>query len=189
MRHGPKECFQPPRRSLLGFPTAFREIPVRLLLPLGLCVAAAAALSPANAQQRKGRCTGETPDSAWLAAGPVYRDCEVDRKASLRGSPPKPQLSAGARLPNKECYHAGFEFVVDTSGVPELGTVRPHPRNDQFLEDAVRAQLPQLRYEPARRDGLAVRQLVVFEQSVGVMFRVSVSGRPSEPANPRPPRC
>ncbi|MGE0439525.1 MAG: hypothetical protein AB7L66_03090 [Gemmatimonadales bacterium] len=41
------------------------------------------------AQREHGKCNGEAPDSLWLAAGPVYLDCEVDRKASLRVNEPR----------------------------------------------------------------------------------------------------
>ncbi|MGQ0703655.1 MAG: hypothetical protein ACT4PM_11040 [Gemmatimonadales bacterium] len=130
----------------------------------------------ASAQKGKVRCTGEPADSALLADGPVYRDCEVSRPAELRTSDfPidfKPPPAATGGVPGA-CYKAGFQFVVDTVGRPELPTLRPLAGNDRALEEALRPGLSQLRYEPARLGGLRVRQIVIYSRAVEPIVRVS----------------
>src|SRR5262249_22705402 len=77
----------------------------------------------AQEKKKKGRCNGAPPDSTWLLRGPVYRDCEVDRKAEVMPPLPHPDyVPMGS--PRQGCFSAEFEFVVDTLGQPEFGTVR-----------------------------------------------------------------
>ena len=144
---------------------------MRFIVILGVMICFAA---PLAAQKPKRRCTGEAPDSAALHRGPVYRDCEVDRPARLRTvdlpldyNPPTGGLGAS------RCLRAEFQFVVDTTGRAELATVRPGNSNDRGLENAVRGNLGQLRYEPARLAGARVRQLVVFARAVSPIARVN----------------
>jgi hypothetical protein len=136
-----------------------------LLVPLAL---------PSSAQQLKRRCTGEAPDSTALKAGPAFRDCEVDRPARLRTmdlpvdfSPPM----AGAG--GNRCFRAEFQFVVDSTGIPEMATVRSGRSNDRGLEDALRGNLDRLRYEPARLAGRRVRQVVIHSRGIAPVVRVS----------------
>jgi hypothetical protein len=128
-----------------------------------------------------------------MAAGPVFRDCEVDRKAELRGSEPRlpysPPASGGTL---GRCFRAELELVVDAAGEPELWTVRARPANDPDMEVAMRSLLPMRRYQPATLDGQPVRQVVIYKRSVSVVVRVasSSSGRPVTPITPRrPPNC
>ena len=153
---------------------------------------------PAEGQKRKDKCEGLPPDSIELAGGMVYRDCDVDRPAKVRGSEPRiafqPQTSG---IPRSRCYAAEFQFVVDTTGNVELLTVRPNPANDRDLESAVAAEWTRLKFQPARLAEAPVRQIFVYRRVVGVMVRVvtsSASGPPSSapprpPASTRPPRC
>ena len=53
------------------------------VIPVVLIAGLIAAGSLAAQQKKKGRCSGAPPDSTWLLRGPVYRDCEVDRKAEV----------------------------------------------------------------------------------------------------------
>ena len=123
--------------------------------------------NPLAAQKSNRRCTGEAPDSALLQQGPVYRDCEVDRPARLRTvnlhfdfNPPTGTLGPTG------CLRAEFQFVIDTIGRIEPTTIRPANSNDRGLETAIRANLAQLRYEPARLAGGKVRQVTVFARAV-----------------------
>lgn len=129
--------------------------------------------APLSAQKPK-RCTGEAPDSAVLHRGPVYRDCEVDRPARLRTVDlPLDYNPPTGGLGGSRCLRAEFQFVVDTVGRVEPATVRPGNSNDRGLEEAVRGNLGQLRYEPARLGGAKVRQVVVFARAVSPIARVN----------------
>jgi hypothetical protein len=144
---------------------------MRIVAVFSLLVLMAA---PASGQQLKRRCTGEPPDSAALLTGPVYRDCEVDRTAQLRTADLPVDFNPPAGNPGgSRCYKAEFQFVVDTVGRPELSTLRPGRSNDRGLEDALRGNLEQLRYEPARLDNRKVRQIVIYSRSVAPIVRVS----------------
>jgi hypothetical protein len=128
----------------------------------------------ASAQQLKRRCTGEPPDSSALQAGPVYRDCEVDRPARLRTADLPVDFTPPAGNPGgARCYRAELQFVVDTTGRPEPLTVRSGRSNDRNLEDALRGHLDQLRYEPARLANRRVRQVVIYSRAVAPIVRVS----------------
>jgi hypothetical protein len=143
---------------------------MRAFGPLSLLVLFAVPL----AGQSKRPCTGEAPDSALLAGGPVYRDCEVDRPARLRtvDLPVDYRPPAGG-LGGTRCLRAGFQFVVDTIGRAEITTVRPAAGNDRGLEDVLRGTLERLRYEPARHQGGKVRQVVVYARVVAPLVRVT----------------
>jgi hypothetical protein len=130
--------------------------------------------SPGLAQQRPGRCTG-TPIDPLVVAGPVYRDCDVDRPAHLRGTAPQPAWTpATAEARDGRCFRAEFQFVVDTLGVPNLATLQAVSANHTDYAEAVRSTLAGLRYEPARLDGRPVRQIVVYRQTMSI--RVSAGG-------------
>lgn len=160
---------------------------------VGLIVLAALLIpATAAAQKPKRKCTGTPPDSTVHVAVPIYRDCEVDKPAKVRGPEPRPDISAVvAKGERHGCFRAEFEFVVDSLGFPELTTVQPHSGNDQDLETAVSVTLGELRYEPARLEGRPVRQVVVYKVVLQAMTRVSSPGRSTEPsaADFRPPRC
>lgn len=152
--------------------------------------------SPARAQKSK-KCTGSLPDSAWMLLSPVYRDCEVDKPAKLRGSPPRLNFQPNfTGIPRDQCWVAAFEFVVDTNGVIEPGTVQAMPGNEPDLQDAVAAVLDRMKWEPAKLDGQRVRQLLAYRMVSGVTVRtVQVSSGRSgavpapPPPPPRPPKC
>ena len=130
--------------------------------------------TPLAAQTSKRRCTGEVPDSALLHLGPVYRDCDVDKPARLRTVDlPLDYNPTTGGLGTSRCLRAEFQFVVDTIGRVEPATVRPGNSNDRGLENAVRGNLGQLRYEPAHKAGAKVRQVVVFARAVSPIARVN----------------
>ena len=150
------------------------------ILPVFFLVVHHAAL----AQKAHGHCSGGKLDSLWLAAGPVYRDCEVDRKAELRGNAPR--LNYTPPLDGPRCRQVELEFVVDTLGQPELSTLRTRSANAPSFEDAVREVVPSLHYLPARLADRPVRQLVVYKEGIVSVIVVSPSGMPPR-APPRPP--
>jgi len=158
---------------------------MRLLLFCGLVVLAS---SPLAAQRGRRGCPDLPTDS--LSSGPlVYKACQVDREAKPRGiaprldwSPPLNELRDGG------CFRAEYEFVVDTLGVPEPGTVRDVSVNNSSFGEAVKDVIPRLRYEPARLRGAPVRQTVAYKQTVGVR-RVVSSSPYAPPPSSRPPLC
>jgi hypothetical protein len=121
-------------------------------------------------------------DSVYVQGQTLYRDCAVDvRAVLLNPTAPVDFQPSGAR----NCYSAAIEFVVDTAGVPELGTARVVRANSDELARALIAALPQWRYRPARKTGLAVRQLVRLERAV-TLVAVPAGSVPSPTS--RPPR-
>jgi|ERR1043166_7501651 len=140
---------------------------------------------PLSAQQKKkGHCSGAPPDSTWLLRGPVYRDCEVDKKAEVIQPEPLPDYTPMG-TPRAGCFSAEFEFVVDTQGEPEVLTIRATHSNDRGLEDALRSSIPNLRFTPALLADHPVRQLFVYKRTMGI--RMVTSRDPLPPVTP--PRC
>jgi hypothetical protein len=52
------------------------------------------------------------------------------------------------------------QFVVDTSGLPDMRTFRVLQSSSPFFSAAVREALPGLRFVPARLEGRRGRQIV-----------------------------
>ena len=158
---------------------------MRIILVVALLSLAGTA---AEAQKGKRRCTG-SPVDTLAVVDRVYRDCEVDVVAKQRGSTPRlawsPNTTASA---GQACFRARFEFVVDTAGLPESGTIRRVSSTDANFESAVRDQLSALRYFPAEKDGRRVRQLVIFESKAEIR-RVVSSSPGGPPPSIRGPRC
>ncbi len=148
-----------------------------LLLPMTATAASA---------QAKRRCSGDPPDASLLALGPVYRDCEVDRPARMRGADLPLDFVPDQRPGASGCYRAEFQFVVDTTGRPETATMRAAPSNDRGLEEAIRGNLAQVRYEPAIRQGQRVRQVVVYARTMAPLIRVDTDNDQTRPSEVRP---
>jgi len=151
---------------------------------LGACASAG---GPAGAGGRRSSCPLRAQDSVYLAAGPVYRDCAVDRKAEVETN-----LHPDFRpFPGQSCYDAEVEFVVGPTGAPEVPTARLVRSNSREYGDAVSALVPRLKFRPAMRDGVAVRQIVEFKQVMqAVVVAVPMgSAPPSRPPAPLPPSC
>jgi len=156
-------------------------------LVLGLLVlvpAEAAAQSPPPV------CSGLPLESAWLAAGPVFRDCDVDKPAKRKGGEPKLDDRHFKELdPTFACKEIVLEFVVTADGLVDTTATRLISSDHQALTLAVRETLGVLRFEPATLNGEQVRQLVVYRRGAtrggGVQaFRVGRinPGGVSEPA-------
>lgn len=149
-----------------------------------LCVAL---LVPSGAgAQRPRRCSGSVPDSATSFAGPVYRDCEVDRAARRKGGEPRLAMSTVGTTGLREgCYYAELEFVIDTTGAIETSSVRVTRSEMRELLEATRESMNQLRYEPAMKDGKPVRQVGVYRRTIGIAAARSGTGFSGAPL----PRC
>ena len=158
---------------------------MRPLFLIGLVVLTS---SPVAAQRSKRRCP-DTPVDSMPSGVLVYQACQVDREARQRGSGPRPEWTPStSELRDGGCMRADFKFVVDTLGVPEVETIRDVTATNMGFQQAVRDVIPRLRYEPALLNGAPVRQMVAYQQTVGV--RVVMSSSPSgRPSSSRPPRC
>lgn len=130
------------------------------------------------AKSRASRCMPIT-DSALVAAGPVYRECEVDQRATLITQPRIDfQPRASVREP---CFRAEFEVVVDERGNVLPETVRWIRVNDGSFQEAIQATLSRWKYQPATKGGYAVRQLMRGKYAM-VLVRSGAApptGRPS----------
>jgi hypothetical protein len=142
----------------------------------------------ASASQTTGAtaCGLRSADSVFISRGPVYRACAVERQVEAIAKPHpdfQPDRSAG-----QSCYSAELEFVVDTTGTPELGEARVvHANNPNFADAALRT-LARWRYRPALLHGVPVRQLTTEKLSVAsVIVTVPAGGTPRPPD--RGPKC
>ena len=125
---------------------------------------------------RDAMCDLVPADSQYLMGGPVYRECAVDQRARTRGRAVypetfEPRMPMG---PGTKCYTADLEFVVDTTGTPELATAQVVRTNHPEYADAVLATLSRWRYRPARRGGVPVRQIVRQKREMAVQVVVVV---------------
>jgi hypothetical protein len=119
-------------------------------------------------------------DSGYGLGVPVYRECGVDQRAQIRRSPRAEFRPVGTPQP---CYRAIVQMVVDENGEPIPGTARiVRTTNGDFGQATMNSAL-MARYHPARKGGVAVRQVVTFEQ--GMVVQVRISGEPSPPVRPR----
>lgn len=131
-------------------------------------------------------------DSVFASRAPVYRECAVDRKAHLVTTDIRTDFRS--TTPRTTCYYADLEFVVDTTGRPEMGTAQTVRTNDQAFADAVFATLNRWKYEPALRTGVPVRQIVSAHKTLSAIVSVVVVPAGSPPPTPgkptqRPPSC
>jgi hypothetical protein len=134
-------------------------------------------------------CGLSTRDSTYLSRGAVYRDCAVDEKARLLTTNARPDFQPSSS--DNGCIAAEVEFVVDTAGVPELGSQRLVRATKQPFGDAVLAMVTTLRYEPARLAGVRVRQIVSERRTVMVsnVLVPKGSGPPTRGGSQRAPNC
>jgi hypothetical protein len=154
-------------------------------------VAAAACGASRTAAQRGASCPLTQRDSAYLAGGYVYRDCAVSVKAKL--IPGSQRVDYRPTRVGNACYSAELEFVVDTLGKVETPTVQIVRTTDRAFAEAVMANAPTWRYEPARLDGKLVRQIVLEKSAMATGVVVVPAGQSPPPpgarAGARRPTC
>jgi hypothetical protein len=126
------------------------------------------------------RCLNEPIDSVFLMGGPVYRECEVGPAARVRYQPTPPNPFETLSRPFPECLVTVLEFVVDTSGLPEILAARVVETNRPEYAQTVKASLARWRFWPALRQGQAVRQVVRWRSAIGLTVTVS-TGTPRAP--------
>lgn len=119
-----------------------------------------------SSAERRANCLLRSDDSVYLQGGDVYRDCAVDKQASVVTTNVHPDFRVTG--PAGACYTAEWKFVVGENGEPEAESERLVQASDDQFAEAVHAMLGQLRYQPAVRDGSAVRQIVTRRESAQV---------------------
>ena len=97
--------------------------------------------------------------AAMVDKGSVYLPDRVDVQAHFIATSAEP-IYPDSLLRSATSGRVVVQFVVDTLGEVELGTVAVVSSNDPKFTRAVRDVLPLARFEPARRQGHAVRELI-----------------------------
>lgn len=151
-------------------PTRFVSTTARLLLATALAACASSANRTESGDESGGGCGLRPQDSTFAAAGPVYRDCAVKTKARLVTKDIHPDFRPTTR--GNDCYSADLEYVVNARGEPETATARIVRTNNQGFAESVLSILPRWKFEPAKLDGVPVRQIVANHQAM--MTRVIV---------------
>jgi hypothetical protein len=161
-----------------------------VVLLVGL-VAAAACGASRSAETRGAACPLTQRDSAYLAGGFVYRDCAVSVRAKL--VPTSMRIDYRPTQVRNGCYTAEIEMVVDTLGSAEVRTAQIIRTNDRGFAEAALANISTWRFEPARIDGKAVRQIVLEKPTMSTMVVVVPAGSSPPPrgsgGGARAPRC
>ena len=121
--------------------------------------------------------------------GPVFRDCQVQTKAALLTKDIRPDFRPSTtNTKSGNCYSAELEYVVNEQGAVETKTVRVVKTTDQALADAIISILPQWKFEPAKLNGVAVRQIVSDTYSIQSQVVIVPAGtRPSSPTGTKRP--
>ncbi|MCC6242961.1 MAG: hypothetical protein IT353_08975 [Gemmatimonadaceae bacterium] len=153
------------------------------------CVLLSLLVAPTLSAQRSEKKCRDTPVDSTNPAAPIYRDCHTDRAAKPLGTstrlswdPSPSEVRLGA------CYSANFEFVVDTTGVPEAESIRAGKSTNAGFARATLERIPSLRYAPAQRDGQPVRQLIEYRERATIGRAVSTSPT-SRPPKMSVPNC
>ena len=98
-------------------------------------------------------------------SGPVYFGCQVSPRAELTDTtPPKyPAILFGAGFGGR----AIVQFVVDTAGRAELGTIKVIESTHELFLSSVKSTLSVRKWRPALLRGRPVRQLVARRADFG----------------------
>lgn len=139
-------------------------------------VATTACAGSRNVESRMAACPLTPRDSAFLGGGPVYRDCAVDSKAKLITNSVRNDYRPTAR-PGNNCYAVEVRMVVDPTGKPEPATVELIRTNDRAFADAVIADAPTWRFEPAMLEHKPVRQIVTEKRTIASVMVVVPAGQ------------
>ena len=162
---------------------------LRTITIAGVAIIAGACVTANVKSARRVGCDLSNRDSVFAVIGPVYRDCAVDRAAHLLNTQNHPDYRP--TTPRSMCYSADLEFVVDSTGKPEVPTLRVVRSNDQGFAESVLAMARAWRYDPAIRDGRPVRQIVTSHQAMatGVVVVPAGAPLPSRPPAQLSPTC
>jgi TonB family protein len=93
------------------------------------------------------------------ASNRAYSEIEVD-SAVVRDPDSEGPLYPPTLLAKRIEGFAVVSFVVDTTGRPDLRSFMPLEVSDTLFANAVRLALPRMKFTPAKRSGIRVRQEV-----------------------------
>lgn len=159
----------------------------RRFVAFAMAVGMVVLVPTAHTQAPATECTGAPPDSTWLAAGPVYRDCEVDTPAKVRGGAPTIRATQFINVRDaKPCLRISLDLVVGPDGKVETDKVVVVESDHPIMTQETLKTIGGLRFDPARLGGQAVRQQVRYTRGValsGMRFAVGRSGSapPTQP--------
>jgi len=172
----------------------------RLLTPL-LLLLAAQGCAHRTAGEARHRCLPAVVDPSYARFGAVYTACDVDRPATpepIRGPSAEDRAEAVSSVPARgtsgQCRSAIVEFVVDEEGRAITESARVVRATDAAYGESVIRSLTELRFKPATKGGLPVRQVTQFGRASGTTVVVVRGGpggsMPTAPVRaPRAPRC
>lgn len=150
-------------------------------LAVWACAGSRSAMEARHGGQASSREACAPVDSGHGGGVPVYRECGVDQPARIRGEPARMEFNPTSG--RQSCYRAVIEMVVDENGEPVTGTARiVQANNSEFGLAALHSALA-TRYHPARKGGMAVRQVVSVGRAAVAQVRSSTELTP-----PRRPR-
>jgi hypothetical protein len=121
-------------------------------------------------------------DSVLASGGPVFQACGVDKSAERKGTRPivRYELPAG-----QHCVAAVVEFIVNADGNVSSGSVRVVRTSDETFARQVARRFERVKYSPAQKGGVPVRQLVRDTLSIREVAYIPGASRP--PGNMDPP--
>ena len=156
---------------------------------LTACASSANRAETAAGDASAAGCALRPQDSTFALLGPVFRDCQVQTKAALLTKDIRPDFRPSTtNTKSGNCYSAELEYVVNEQGAVETKTVRVVKTTDQALADAIISILPQWKFEPAKLNGVAVRQIVSDTYSIQSQVVIVPAGtRPSSPTGTKRP--
>jgi TonB family protein len=114
---------------------------------------------PARARKQRVSREGQVDLEKLLASRAVYTSDQVDEPAHLRGpsaAPTYPDSLWRAGVPGRVVA----EFIVDSEGVIEPGSLRIASSTHPYFTSAVKAALDNAEFRPAQLGGKSVRQIV-----------------------------
>ena len=123
-----------------------------------VALAAACASSGNRVSTADAGCALRPQDSTFATHTKLYRDCAVETKAHKLVTGVNPDYRPTATT--NACVSAELEYVVTANGKPDESMVRIVRTTTPAFAEAALLIIPQLRYEPAKRDGIAVAQIV-----------------------------
>jgi outer membrane biosynthesis protein TonB len=144
-------------------------------LGCSVLLASACASSPAAdaAQATSARAASTSCDVDVVTVDTIYADAQVDEQAKpRRGNPEIPWPSEStdssgimlsARVREATQGEVVLRFVVDYRGCPDMRTVRVISATDSAFAGVVRQTLPRWRFDPARKDGRNVSQVLQWK--------------------------
>jgi len=138
------------------------------------------AAAEAAAEAARLAAAAEAASAAASIPADVFMEIEVDSAAERHPDSAAPAYPPDMMLLGIEGYVA-VRFVVDTTGMIDLSSVRIIEESRPEFAQAVREALPRMRFRPARRGAVPVRQLA--EQ----LFRFQIKTATPPPATPATP--